>query len=93
MSIKLHNYIQNNLNSIRATPQMFGGQEAVEMQILILLEAQEILLDGDYNRIIQLWRKTLQEAKTGSLALSGMGWTWPIFMEWIEKFIYKTKEK
>ncbi len=80
-------YVDVQLDNILKRPQMYGDQQAVEMQILTLLEVQNVSYGKDANVGLKAWRDFMTASKCGIMSLSGQGWSWDTFMIKMEAFV------
>ncbi len=83
--VKLH--VNETLSSIMERPEMFGDRQAIEMQVITLLEIQYVALGFDVNLVYNAWREFCKKNKCGAYSLSGM--TWPIseFTTMLKEFV------
>ena len=63
-------YAMQRVKMMTARPAMWGGDLAVETQLMLLLELESVLRDGEPAHVNRIWTNALRRFRTESLASS-----------------------
>lgn len=82
-------WLAKRLENILARPQMWGGQEAVELQVLQLLELETFVLDpsSDQRVVLDKYNEhSRKKWKTGALPASARNLDWTELIRHLTEF-------